>query len=1657
MRRTSVTGRLAPFLSAAAVVAFGMAPDPAARQRGIDAAPSAAAAPENVEVLPSGATRLASVGVSAGPVFFLPKSMGCAPHAEEWKVTRDGQTPFRIHTLLGAGEKVFDGETFYRSASNGAVAVRHRFVCTSDTVAAGLYASFPLMIDSWAGGRIVFDERETVPLPREKGVMKSAVFTARTATAIRPDGRTQFTVRFSAPQPFEVADGRGWGGPAFIFRAKAVARDRFAAGETNTIAYALSTPQGLAVKTGPVTLKAGADWLPLCRFTPFVMPGSALDWTDLRLTGQPAGKDGFLRTNGQDFEFERRPGKKVRFYGVNICGDMCWGLTHDEYDRFAANLARIGYNSLRIHHHDNGLSCGPDKTALNDVNMKGLDTLVKACIDHGLYLTTDLYVSRSLTYRQLGVDRDGRPPYEAIKPLFYVSEVAYSNFLGFARNFLCHVNPFTGRRYADEPAMPLLSAVNEGSLGIDGMRGVAHFADIYRPLYEKWLAAKKASDPAYADVKVRTPFPGNVYDGSSPDNQAFLIFCAELEHRFNARVHAFLRDEIKAKALVTDMNIGYNPAVYAKTRDAFLDYVDIHFYVDHPRFPEKDWSLPSYRLNVSPLRDGRVGPKQIAPMRHLDRPFCVTEFNFCGPARLRSQSGLTLGTVAGLQNWAGVWRFGWSHHVSRHRNYATENAGGFDLVTDPTKIAEERAGLMLFGYGDLPEAQGTSAIVLPRETLSSMDGRGCRFVDRLGTDFLPYLRKVGIAVGDKPPQGAEVFTTWSRWARPTPQETRATWYPDGRIRGPHHALDVENGTLAVRTARLVGGFAESGTIQAEGFSARLVDSHAAVWATAVDGRPLAQADRFVVSHVTELQNTGAVFADLAQRFLLKYGEQPYLMRRGRAEVALAVREGVWRVYGLETCGKRRAAVPCTYANGLLTFTADISCDPSNATFLYEVVREAPPAGSTRRSFNACWQWQWEGDAAWKTADVPHDAAWDRGFDPSASGYHGYVPMDGTLRYRKTFPRPETNGVEHVIRFDGVYMDASVFLNGRRVGGRPSGFVGFDVPLDGFEATNVLEVVCNERTPSARWYPGAGILRNVWWIERRGFALQEADVAIRPELLPDGRARVQVVSDVGEVVEPRGGELLIENPRLWSPETPALYRMRVAVRRSDGMEDAVTVRYGIRSVAFTKDRGLLLNGRPYRLRGLCQHENFGCLGAALNVSALKRQLSGMKAIGANAIRTVHNPFSPEFYALCDEMGFLVMDEAFDEWEKPKVKNGYCRFFSDWAERDLAALVRRDRNHPCVMMWSIGNEIPEMRERGEAGVRWTKRLVDVVKRLDPTRPVTAGSDRPLASDANGTYAALDVVGLNYNADAFDTLKGRYAMYASETTASLCSRDSYFFSATGGVLEVVAARGFQEHSYAPRIVFPGASTLEGSLKVQMEKPWSAGEFSWSYSDYLGEPYRTGASAETGWPARSSYWGICDLAGFPKDRYFLHQALWTDAAVLHLMPDWNLPGCEGALVPVRCYTNCREAELFLNGRSLGVRRRRDTADLHLSWRVPYEPGRLEVRAVTGAGERLVSRRETVGAVASLRVTEDYADGAFAFYRIDAVDAEGRHVIACDALVDVAATGGGIVATDNGDATDHTPFGAKTRRLFGGSMLVVVRRTGGQVRVVPSFAEPLR
>ena len=901
------------------------------------AAVVASAGCECVFVLPDGGTRIESAAVTATPIFFLPKSMGCAPFAVMNQVPRHGETPFGIRSLLDDHRQVFEGSTSYRSDGNGEVVVRHRLVCVAETEAMGLYATFPLAAGDYAGGGIVFDGHERVDLPVERGRLKGGLHRAKRAVALGPDGHERFSVRFDSPQDFEVNDSRSWGGPGYVFRVPAIRRNRFRAGETNEIAYTLSTPRGLDVRTGPVRLVAGREWVPLVRFSPFVAANSALDWTHLRPTGEPAGKDGRLRCVGQNFEFERRPGERVRFYGVNICGDMCWALTDDECDEFAANLARIGYNSLRIHHHDGGLATGPDRTELNAARMRRLDRLVKACIDRGLYLTTDLYVSRSLTYRQLGLDRNGRPPYESIKPLFYIWEPAFSNFLAFARNFLSHVNPHTGCRYADEPAMPLISLVNEGSIGMDAMSGVKDNPELFRPAFERWLAARAERDPAYRGIRV-DPFPGEIFNGRSPETQALLLFCGELEYRFNARVTRFLREELRAKSLLTDMNIDYDPACYERVRNEFHDYVDMHFYVDHPRFPEKAWPLPSYRLNVSCLSDYRVGPKTRAMMRHLDKPFCVTEFNFCGPARLRAQGGLAVGAVAGVQNWAGVWRFGWSHHASRHRNWAKESMGGFDLVTDPLKIAEDRAGLALFGFGQLPEATETTAIVLPRDRLTRFDRKGARFIDRIDLAFLPYLRKIGLAVDDEAPPGAETLgdydTPFFRFGR---ADTRRRWYPDGIVRGPHLELDTNAGALAVNTPLTAGGFAEKGEIRAGPFAARLSGGPAAVWASAIDLRPLTTSRRIVVFHLTELQNSESLFADIALCYLLERGHLPYLVRAGTAALELAVGDGDWTVHALDSSGRRVRTVTSSCVDGKLRFLADVSADPTNATFVYEAV------------------------------------------------------------------------------------------------------------------------------------------------------------------------------------------------------------------------------------------------------------------------------------------------------------------------------------------------------------------------------------------------------------------------------------------------------------------------------------------------------------------------------------------------------------------------------------------------------------------------------------------------------------------------------------------------------------------------------------------------
>lgn len=690
------------------------------------------------------------------------------------------------------------------------------------------------------------------------------------------------------------------------------------------------------------------------------------------------------------------------------------------------------------------------------------------------------------------------------------------------------------------------------------------------------------------------------------------------------------------------------------------------------------------------------------------------------------------------------------------------------------------------------------------------------------------------------------------------------------------------------------------------------------------------------------------------------------------------------------------------------------------------------------SFNSGWEFRREGEKEWKRTDVPHDAAFGLGYDRKEDPDHGFAPCP-RVTYRKTFARPSARG-RHSIRFDGVYMDSSVSVNGKTVGGSRNGYLPFEVPLDGLVTTNVIEVACDARTPNTRWYAGGGILRDVWLVRRDGFTLEPENVSIATGLNPDGSATVQVDVDGAKVVSPVGGEFNVRNPKLWTPETPILHHVDIVAENASGERDCLRMRYGIRTVEFTPDRGLLLNGKQYRIKGLCRHETFGALGGAFNEAVTRRELAMAKDIGANAIRTAHNPFSPKFYELCDELGFLVMNEAFDEWRLPKTERSYSRFFDDCWRADLERFVRRDRNHPSVVLWSIGNEIYDFYQ-GDGGAALAKAMVEVVHSMDRTRPVTAGLNHPSVSATNGVMDALDAVGLNYNADWYAKVKGRKPVFGSETAPSLAERGVYLFEERDGMMVPVQARENRECAYSPE-AFEWAAPAEVALKVQMDSFWSAGEFAWCTYDYLGEPNRSGCKRKSDyWPARSSYWGLCDMAGLPKDRYWLYRSRWNPAPTVHLMPNWTHPGKEGKVFPVWCYTNAEECELFLNGRSQGVRRFADTDKLHLEWMVAYEPGVLEVSAKMKDGTIVWDRRTTAGKFADFRNTLEFEHGDLAFVRIDAVDADGNVIIACNEAVTVKCAGGEIIALDNGDPTDHTPFSCRTRRLFGGSLVATVRR----------------
>jgi len=775
----------------------------------------------------------------------------------------------------------------------------------------------------------------------------------------------------------------------------------------------------------------------------------------------------------------------------------------------------------------------------------------------------------------------------------------------------------------------------------------------------------------------------------------------------------------------------------------------------------------------------------------------------------------------------------------------------------------------------------------------------------------------------------------------------------------------------------------------------------------------------------------------------------------------------------------------------------------------------PVSGERRLAFNDGWRF-FKGeaagaerpdfaDAAWRTVQLPHDWAIEGPFDSKLNPHTGALPIFGTGWYRKSFTLPAGAANRfYSIEFDGAMSNARVWLNGHELGGRPYGYIGFSfdlTPYLRFDGDNVIAVRLTPEDHSSRWYPGAGIYRNVWldvtgpqhvarWgtyvttpevsgekatiavkTELRNRAGSAATVALRTSVLDaDGKSVAQTSSQAtlaagGSSTE--SASLSLAHPQRWDIDRPYLYTLVSEVLDGQRVVDRYTTPFGVRTIAFDKTQGFLLNGRKIKLQGVCNHADLGALGMAVNRRATERQLQIMKAAGVNAIRTSHNPPSPELLEFCDRLGLVVMDEAFDMWRIPKVPNGYSKYFDEWSERDVRDMVRRDRNHPSIIMWSIGNEIPE--QGSKDGWKDAKRLVDFFHQEDPTRPTTSAFNNWSDAIANKLADQVDVPGFNYKPMFYEKVlqdHPDWAIFGSETASTVSSRGVYHLP-----IEKYEKHDSLQISSYDIIVPAWATPPDVEFAAQDRFPNVMGEFVWTGFDYLGEPtpYFGGRGPnEKDWPARSSYFGMVDLAGFPKDRYYLYQSVWSKAPMVHVLPHWNWAGREGQNIPVMAYSNGDEVELFLNGKSLGRKKRfsepveipvgnnispdhKFSTRYRLLWQVPYQPGTLKAVAYQGGKQVAVDEIHTAGVAAKVRLIADrgaiQADGEdLSFITVRIEDKDGNLVPGADNLVHFTVTGAGsIAAVDNGNAATVEPFQANQRKAFSGMALLIVRSQKGQ------------
>ncbi|WP_291103750.1 MULTISPECIES: beta-galactosidase GalB [unclassified Flavobacterium] len=723
---------------------------------------------------------------------------------------------------------------------------------------------------------------------------------------------------------------------------------------------------------------------------------------------------------------------------------------------------------------------------------------------------------------------------------------------------------------------------------------------------------------------------------------------------------------------------------------------------------------------------------------------------------------------------------------------------------------------------------------------------------------------------------------------------------------------------------------------------------------------------------------------------------------------------------------------------------------------------------------------------WRTLNLPHDWSIEGKFDKnSPAGIGGGALTGGLGWYKKTFKVDSANKTKTIsILFDGVYRNSEVWINGHYLGKRPNGYIGFQYDLSpylnyGDKTNEILVKVDNSLQPNSRWYSGSGIFRNVWlettdklhiaqWgtyittpkVDSKNATIH-LEIALKNQYAISKKATIitslyknnKKITSVNRKINIGANatqtlkqETVVSNPIVWSIEKPELYTAVTEISIDDKIIDQYKTNFGIRNFKFDVDKGFILNGKHVKIKGVCLHHDLGPLGSAINTRAIERQLEILKGMGVNGIRTSHNPPAPELLDLCDKMGFIVMDEVFDMWKKSKTKYDYSIYWDKWHVKDLQDQILRDRNHPSIFIWSIGNEIQEQWD--ESGSTIAKELAGLTRKLDATRPITSALNPPGKNNHIATSGALDLIGYNYAHETYAKHREEFPgipFIATETTSALETRGHYDFPSDTIKLwpkrwDEVFTGGNADNTVSAydQVKAPWGSTHEDTWKVIKKHDYLSGMYIWTGFDYIGEP------TPYVWPSISSYFGVVDLAGFPKDVYYMYQSEWTNKPVLHIFPHWNWTA--GQNVDIWAYyNNADEVELFLNGKSLGIKRKIGD-DLHVMWRVPFKAGTLKAISRKNGKTVLEKEIETAGAPAALKLTADratiHADGNdLSFVTVDITDEKGVLAPNAGNEINFELKGNGkIVGVCSGDPVSHESFKGTKHTALNGKCLVVIQ-----------------